>query len=881
MVQYSNAFLRLHAAQSDRISYFCLTLYTPMMTVSRSFFFLFVASFLLMHTAAAQQTKTVTLGVSSKSNSTNGLLINQSIINTLSTGQSKAVQDMEISYNITYSSYAGNNDNSLWIRLHRIEIFGDQIYRQFTLGPALTPDIFLGQINAVNKGSETFKLTFQTGTNDQRISYVAGNESIASANISFTAVSFTEEARDRINQKVSLINEYWALSNLADSLLKQSETREAQITASIIPVFIFRDYLRKTILLFDALIAKESLNIHNVDPANLIAKREKLQRLYTRYNTIAASLMNGFMADETFAETFTNSFTGFQLQTIRRSLRADYRDSDLLVKSARFYPDLELKRHIDQFGSNTEMIAGQLFVTMIKKADSLIEQADYSNAISFYEDALAFVAMFNFSYDIPSVQERLDAARIGMLQSHLRIAARAVESGNEQLATIYKAKSSTFANSQFNEDHISMISEQPTELIKTYLRKGNLMLDQRRYAEAIQFFESAHTAAQNYYNTGFNETIIQGLFAAHRFVYLDLVQQAEQHYVAGKRQDADRRLQQALDYRADHAAYLRTSMEAVYLQNRVNASNQNLTAASTSFYDNRLIEQLTAAGMGGYPLQPRLSREDAKKQILSELPVVQLKAWANNLDEAWSLYGQLAEMRDSFNLQQDADIVSTFNELDKRMIERICLNHKFRHDDLIEQAKRMIQLMDVSKLEATLREALSIAVNNQGCLLTDEEARLMIARYEPLFLYQKAYSEVLNVLFNRGVYFAIPAYESLDKTIEMYQLQNFGVKHLSFSEFIRKQNNSSLTLQTMRYFIDEMNADRLAFYIDILANQQFNIDQAREIIEKAATLLAVADHAAEQKPYGLFVRSLASSDRRFVILQRQFERSSKQLSRSR
>lgn len=852
-----------------------------MMTVLRSFFFILFFGILLLFSAAAQQTKSVTISLSSITNSKNGLMINQSILNTLSTGQSKAVQDMEIMYTISYSVRQNNADKSIWLRLHRIEITGDQVYRSFVFGPTLSPDIFIGQKMLPSQPSEAFRLNFAPGLSEQRLGFSDELAINPSDLVNITGISFSEEARDRINQRVSVINEYWALSNLADSLVRQSETAENTLTSGPSPAFVFKDYLRRVLLLMDSVLSNETLDLSTSDPAEMLLKKERLQRLHTRFKTITKSLMNGFEADEQFINRLAAAYTDFQIRTIKRSLRTDYKDSDLLVKSARMQPDTELKQQIHLFGNHGSAIAGRLFTTMIGKADSLIAQDDYTNAISFYEDALSFIKMFNLTYDIKAVQERLDTARLGMLQSHLRIAARAVETGNVQLANTYKAKSSSFANSQFTDEHIPKISEQPSVLIQTYLRKGNQMLDSRRYAEAVQLFESARSAAQNYFNTGYNEQIIQGLFAAHRFIYLDLVQQAEQLYIDGKRPEADRRLQQALNYRADHPDFLRTSMEAVHMQNRINSGKQNITAAASGFADSFSVEQLSFSGFGAESRGQLMSIADVKKQIFSELPKVQLKAWANELDEAWLLYGQLAELRDSYSLQKESDVVAAFNELDKRMIERICLNHKFRYDDLIEQSKKMIQQKDLTKLEEALNEAISIVVNNQGCLLSDEEARYMAGQYERLFLYQRAYTEVMNLLVNRGIYFAIPAYEKLDETIEMYQLSSFGVKHQPLNEFIRNQNNSSLTLQTLRYYIDEINVDRLTLYLKLLSNQQFNFDEAVDLFEKSAMLLAIAENASEDKPFEAFVRSLAAGDRRFDYLRKQFERSKKQLSRNR
>lgn len=839
----------------------------------------------------SQDIQSVNLKLNSKTNSDNGLLINQSILNTLSTGTTKPLQQLQIDIQVDYICEiggAGFYTNDIILKIFKINEEGDDIYRKFPIKAFLKPDIFSGNYSVKESDRIINSGTFKVQTTSESITTKIGQIDQAKENdykvtAEIITFSFSNEARDRFQEVISKINEYWAVNNLIDSLIIQANANENKTSEESAGIFVFWDRLRKSSLLSDEALVKISSFSSDFDPAGLSEKKIIINRLITRYGTLYNSAINKKHVDVDFARNLAEkqikSMTGF----IVKSSSTDFRDSDLIIKASKLFLDNEMSSllKLSSPKSDNQLAAGLLFGGLVSVADSLFAKSDFSNALSFYEDAIEMNDKYDFVEDKTALLERTDAAKLGLLQSHMKIAARAVEKGNEALANTYKQKSNSFVNEKLTENIIGQLPKQSDELVQIYIRKGNNFLETKMYNEAINEFELAASTARDYYSISHNEQIQQGLFAAHRAVYIDLVNEAENFYTEGRTEEAKHRLRQALDYRLDHVAYLRTSTEAVYLQNRINNPKSNdLLATSNELQMQLLAENGLISNTNTIRITDPEAIKSAKASIIEQLKAVQIKVWGNSIDEAWTIYENALENQKRYGLETDNDISKLIEDLDQKMIERICLNNKFRSEDIMSKIESNIRNRNYENLKSMLEEVISIATNNQGCGLNPLEARNIFNHYLQLFQYQQDYSLVLEKIFSQGIYYAIDAYLKFDQTVEMYQLGRFGIQHTSFKDFLVKQNNSALTLQVLKFFLDNVSVDGVLEYLEVLKSQSFNIDQSLDIQQGIGTLLAVADNTIIIEKPEAQVLKITGGDSRLNELKKSYLRSMKELKRN-
>lgn len=194
-------------------------------------------------------------------------------------------------------------------------------------------------------------------------------------------------------------------------------------------------------------------------------------------------------------------------------------------------------------------------------ADSLHQAEDFANAYGYYEDAIQVLMARGHQAAANEVKERMQTSRLGLLRSYLQIASKAMSVGNETMARSYQQKSKAFIQKHPQNGLVNRIAAESDELVGSYLRKANYLIDQKQYSQAIALLEEAGTLTQTYYNLNFQEQINQALFSAYRRVFLDLVNEAQAYFSVGELAEAERRLNYAIDYQKDHNAFLRTTQK--------------------------------------------------------------------------------------------------------------------------------------------------------------------------------------------------------------------------------------------------------------------------------------------------------------------------------
>lgn len=843
--------------------------------------------------------QTVRLTLDSKTNFENGLIINQSFLNSLAAGSSKPLQQLEIIVEVVFrNKFVKTDENSaqVWIDIVEMNISGDEVYRGFSVEPYLKPDIFSGSfmVTHFDKPMESynFKITVSESMPGQSIGRI-GFEPTASTKLQtkIDVFSYTAKAKEAFQMAISRIDHYWAVNALIDKIISEGAKNEIINQMDVALVFSFRERIRKARLFANELLTDEVIKLPNRDPSGISEKIKSLDRLFTRYTTLFNSLLEKQSPNQASTYYLVDAYVQSMLKSFSETSFSNFSDNELLIKVSRLNMDSDLNAALQSSSPAAEkqLAARYLYSKLIHIADSLLEKSDISNAIMFYEDVALLATKSNISVDRGRLQNKIDAAKLGLLQSYLRIATRAVETGNDALAAVYTEKANEFASKQLHDYLIGQYTNQANPLILSYINKGNNYIDNKQFTNAIQTFETALSIARNYYNTYYKEQITQGLFSSHRSIYLDIVNQSRNYLSEGNIEMSSRFIQQALDYRQDHINYLRSSTEATHLQSQLKTKQINGHLQASGSKEKESIAQGSKRNsqlqsyLREYEISGGFSNEEvnaAKSKIDELINLAQLKVWGNAMDTAWKIYAQAIEIQKKYKLTQNNAILNKFALLDQRIIERICLNNQFKYTDLMRDAKLNIASNNYNNLQANLSEALNLGTSNQGCGLNIDEAKRLYDFYYPLFQYQKDYLEVQKQLYNFGMYQTVDKYIQFDKNIAAYELQRFNVQHLTLKEFVLKQKNLTLVLQVMAYFMDEMNVNNTLEYFEVLKKFPFTLKETFEMQQKMGALLAVADYSNGLHAYEARILHLVSDDERLRELKKAYLRAMKQLTRN-
>ncbi len=759
--------------------------------------------------------------------------------------------------------------DQLVLRLGQVQIGGTSTYREFDISAYLTPDLFSGYVQLSEMERVEFKASF-VGESQEAVLFPAPIQLRQPIRGRVGDAAYTTERIEATQKLMAQVNQYWALSGHLREVMDISRSAENNAGENLADLFLQRERIRKGMLLLKETAGLDFMQKADKDPASLWNIFPDLQRMLVRYNTLLSNASQTTEVSEEMIRMVANLYRKDMTMRLKKMFSADFRDHELLHKTIRLMPDSALYSATNSIraANNAENLTEILAQEVMALGDSLIGADDFANALMFFEDAQKVYHELGVTQAESGARAKAETARLGLLRSYLRIAAKALESGNETLAQQYQQKSAAFVQRYPQNGLVNRIASESDELIKTYLRKANLLLDQKQYLQAINILEEVSGIARAYYNLHHQEQINQALFIAYRQVYLELVDEAASYLAAGELTEAEIRLNYALNYQRDHSLYLKTSTETIALQNQISLFRQNQSNVQPGLFQN----SQNASSADTY---------DAEQKILSLLQDAMLKVWANELEAAWTLFEQADAMAKSGHLEKKKTVAQAFQQLDQRMVERICLNHRFEVEELTNKAKLMIASKEFSLLEQTLMQAVKLQTENQGCALNVDEARHMLDEFADLIRYINDYQQLTDVLYTSGLVALIPHYTFFDTQVAAYQLERFGVKHPYLHDFVRTQNNGNMTLQTLAYFVERMDTLEVAKYIAMLHSQDFSVAQSLELQEKAASVLAVSDHSRQITDAEMRCFGLVGDDDRFTVFRKTYLRSFKYLAKQR
>ncbi len=785
------------------------------------------------------------------------------LLGMLTSGNESQQRDWETRIQIPFEFSAvstGFNERKLRLKLDQPQVSGQTEYRHFPLGKLLYPDILSGWVALTVSERTRFQKTITDLPFELDLGLFQPNLA-AQASGGVESMGYSEQKLDALQEALMQANQYWALSEYVQKLLAKTSSEENASLNDVAQLFLRREQLRKSLYLLKETTSLSWMEQSGADPAGLWKQAAALQRNLVRYTTLLEQAAGGYEQLNQIVAVYRADM----VRSLRAALQNDFRNHELLLKTGRLLPDsnfYSLSALFDKAGAQ-KGIAEALAFEVVSLADSLHQANDFANAYGYYEDAMQVLQSRGHVSAANEVKERAQASRLGLLRSYLQIASKAISAGNETLARSYQQKSKAFIQKHPQNGLVNRIAAESDELLKTYLRKANYLIDQKQYAQAIALLEEANALTQTYYNLNYQEQINLALFNVYRLVFVELVSEARAYLSAGELVEAERRLSYALDYQKDHLAFLRTSTEAFHLQNEIQAQKQ--LAAFPNLND---VNKPVGAEFG--------SVENTVLQMIEE---ARLKVWANEMDAAWGLYQKATDLAVKNHLDKKPNIRDAFRRLDQGMVERICLNNRFRLDDLMKAAEKMIAQREYTSLEATLNEAIEIQAGNQGCYLDASKAKQLLANYADLFRYQHDFQSVTSLLYSNGFTAAIPQYLLFDQQISQYHLERFGAEHVRLFDFVRSQHNPVYTLQMLSYHLNHLDTLETVAYIQMLAGLTFDWASASNLFEKAASLLAVSDAEHGLANPEKRVLELVGNDRRFDVFRKTYLRAMKQLAK--
>lgn len=830
-------------------------------------FFLLVKSSVLV-----SQTKTVEYQKKYHSRVSFELKSNQSrngdyILYTISSGSNLQMNKLQIVSDFASEIELRQNTADVFeihCRIHDVMTTGNTNYRGFDLSSDIKPDVFDGKVTISFTGQEplhrNFKQVeiseFQTTALQQIFSNDIGR--VNNMVLQIEQIGFSSRAIDRFNKHTRIVDRYWATQHLIDSVLKRIEKYDIGEKENTFELFAWWDICNKASYLSDSMINNDELQLDITDPANLIHARDRIFRMKTRLRTLLLTSIE--RNDSKLLPPYESITYHVSLLTDFRKLsnRIDFKDSEIFYESGRLNPDAEYVELLDK--TDKSVFNGQsiqlIYESLIQQGNQLKDQEDFAHALDYYDDAIKLNSKFDAIKTNPFIIQNRKLVIEGMMKSMIQIAVRALESKNLDLLDNYLAKSLEWKNRHLNDQQLLNIEKTIDPLVDAFYRKGIQLLDNKRYNEAASIFKQLETLIVLFDALPQSwPGISHGLSVAYEGVYNELILVSKQHYQQSDYLRADEFADYARQYQAEHSKYLSPSSELTVLKRKIQEPilQQSIQDGIVAINSGQSAEALqtfktSREMMIDYDLTATSSIDSltgiaAKTVIINKIKSAEMKVWANNLDDAWVMYEEALVLQKEYNLVLDLGIKSALEKLDKKIINRICLNHQLTFEEQILRINRSIRFERYAELQQLIQEATSLINENQGCGLESDILEQLIRDNSKLFDYLSRFNSIMNKMYDSGFGSIISAYDSLDIEIETSNMEASNYTHLSLLDFLQGQNNKTLTRIALKYYTDKRVYYKALNCLKLLKSQGEDMKDSRDLQQQLALSLAEHDSA--------------------------------------
>ncbi|MGB1241078.1 MAG: hypothetical protein ACPG49_01060 [Chitinophagales bacterium] len=325
--------------------------------------------------------------------------------------------------------------------------------------------------------------------------------------------------------------------------------------------------------------------------------------------------------------------------------------------------------------------------------------------------------------------------------------------------------------------------------------KGEQELRNRRYTEAIEYFETAeHICLEDNRITCAN-SLAGGLY--------------DSYFALAKQKAASKNYPKATHY--------------------FQKVQQNIDHYQPSNYAN-LQRQLMEAmqGVGEAYI--------ADKMIETEQAIRKNELWeANNIRD------KVEDLIATYHLQSNKTIGDKMEDLNRRIQSQQCINTAKDISDRYLEAKLMTDKQHFTIANATIETALQLSQNHSDCHITTEKLEALQQQILPAVEYQEMVKNI-NDLAKRGNYeTAIEEYLKAGNHAETHGLEaSLNIKHQNLYSFLQKSHNGWLQVAGVQHFHQQVDWQNTRSLLRVLATS-FSSKATKGFFKHLGTELARAD----------------------------------------
>jgi len=399
-----------------------------------------------------------------------------------------------------------------------------------------------------------------------------------------------------------------------------------------------------------------------------------------------------------------------------------------------------------------------IYYRYLSLAESLIKEEQFSIAKGILLNAKSIYESKNNDFQL-EMNMMISQADYGIYNSYLKVMDRAIEAEVFSMAEIYIDKAWDFQR----KNKTSIITDNQLvllqiQLIEKYLSKGNRLLSENEYEEAIFCFEKAHGNSKGISIDNYNSQISQGLIDAKNGLYRYMLDEAGRLLEDGNYSQSQKLINQAITLQQQNRTEILVADHINDIQNNIliKVFDDLIAVGDASMeigdFEKAYIsyKDATALEIENH-FQPHFQAGISKKDAAEKLILMNCENGLylvnqNSLDEAVEIYDRCVLLSNENNLSQSDQIQSSMGALEKGVNEKKCQIIRMECKDLFTTAEQLKVSSEYALMVQKLDSCLDRSKQNINCEVDESHIYKLLLQYRDLANYQLLLTETINEL---------------------------------------------------------------------------------------------------------------------------------------
>jgi len=690
------------------------------------------------------------------------------------------------------------------------KLSGNIHFRKFSMASVMMPDRVTFGCRFEKKDGASFfdlpeisDLRF-TGNDSSLLQFQVPHYSCDSDTIVVHRLNFyfDEDALARFKERVTLINDYYAANAILDSLDKKVREINLVEINRYPGYFIILEELNKILEILKEKDFSRRLELDSLDPEGFQEKYLLLSRFSFRATkTFMENLKTpGILNSAITTDSLTRQFLDGISRYIRWSMLVTERNSGIYHEFLERYfrlnafgDDHEVIRNLvgkmfagGDIDSTLAMISGKIDKTYHDRADELIQDLQYAEAIDLLDNARNFSEVNPYLKGSVNDKEIITKAANGIYNSYLGVADGAIGYGKQEMARSYMVKAQNYRKeyaASVTSD--SLFNKVFGEVVAETLSRCDTLYTTAQYPEAIDCYHE--------FEKGFDS------------LTLSLIRPG-------------------LEKKIQFCRY-----KILIGEGEKNLANSDKPEAGRNFFLARQLSQEEKYSPD--PLLDSLCKFTYPFYLIHLLYSGEYRIWTNRLEIARRFADSIAFVQRTTGVESSRELSDALAGYRRKVEERTCWNANEAVEVLLLRAQHEREIKDFIVAASLADSALLLIRQNPDCLIPSTGMKDTAGKYQEALEFQQRLKKVEVCIAAGRFKDAVAGYLDLENYNRTHDIGRFGFPILPMFDYIQNRSVRELTLQAFLYFQEKPDPEQAYRYLKLLRLQDYPRKNAKPFLE--------------------------------------------------